>query len=625
MLVSAAIALTFLISGLSISNVQTNVEAQPETVLRMGFLDPIYSLNPCIGYDYTSHIFYGLVYDALFSVTNEMTSGPNLALSCWKVSESDPEMVISGEPYGSVWEYNLTHNSVWSDGVPFTADDVVFTFDLNSGANYDTMWANQPYAYFVNHTDKVDDYTVRIHFFERASGDPIPVAFGDSIPMKILPKHKLESMSPADISFNWTGVFAGEDPPLVGTGPFNATASLWDDWVMDKEITLMRNPYYHWTADYGKTVQFDRISLKFYTDETLMAEDLKNGLLDVARFSREGFRTIETEIEAGTAQHLNAFTGLTPNQHFTEISTNMAVAGPNPARLDLTVRIALGMAIDKSEIVDTNYLGLAEVGSTLISPVSDWHYELDPMDVLPYSPSMANAYLDFAGYVNIDADDVREATASSLAVINGWVMEGTELAFELLLSNKNPEELDIAQYLQAQWSQIGVELDLVVLSEPALWTYVYSYQYDMFVGWWESDIDPNFLLWAQTIRGWYGWSDNKYTNPTFEEDYNSSVSALDPVDRKDFTDACQYQNYIDLAYMILAYTNQTYVWRDDTFDNWGDWAADPGRSIDACWTGNPLYFDLVPYGEPIPELPSLLLPVIAIGLVVVAVGRRQRR
>jgi len=625
MLVSVAIALTFVISGLSILNVKTSVEAQSEPVLRMGFLEGIDSFNPNIGLNDASFIFYGLVYDALFSVGNDLTHGPNLALSCWKVPATDPKMVVSGEPYGSVWEYNLTQNAVWSDGEPFDADDVVFTFDLNSGLNYSMMWANQPYSYFVNHTEKVDEYTVRIHFFEGSSGRATPVAFGDSIPIYILPKHKLGSMSAMDIGFNWTGVFTGEDPPLVGTGPFAATATLWDDWFAGENITLVRNPNYHWTADHGKTVQFDKVVMKFYDNETLMADDLKNGMLDVARFSRDGYRTIEAEIGAGTAQHLTAFAGLTPTQHSTEIAINMANAGPNPARLDWVIRIAMGAAIDKSEIVNTSYSGLAQVGSTLLSPVSDWHYELDPMDVLPYDLSMSNMFLDWFDYTDIDSDGIREATATSPAVLNNWVPEGTELAFELLLSDKNPEDLDIAQYLHDQWLQIGVWLDYTVLTESELWAQVYGYTYDMFIDWWESDPDPNLILWAQTMRAWNGWSDNMYSSPGFEENYTTSVSTLDPTDRRTYTDTCQYVHYTDMAYMVMAYTYQTYVWRDDTFDNWGDWAANPGRSIDAYWSGNPLYFDLVPIAEPIPEMPSLVLPVLAVGLVILVAVRRTRR
>jgi hypothetical protein len=42
----------------------------------------------------------------------------------------------------------------------------------------------------------------------------------------------------------------------------------------------------------------------------------------------------------------------------------------------------------------------------------------------------------------------------------------------------------------------------------------------------------------------------------------------------------------------MAVPYQTYAWRTDTFTGWGDWAANPGRSMDAFWGGNPLFFDL---------------------------------
>jgi PKD repeat protein len=56
---------------------------------------------------------------------------------------------------------------------------------------------------------------------------------------------------------------------------------------------------------------------------------------------------------------------------------------------------------------------------------------------------------------------------------------------------------------------------------------------------------------------------------------------------------------MDSPYIILAYPYQTYAWRNDTFSGWGDWAADPGRSLDNYWTGNQLFFDLQAGNEPI--------------------------
>jgi hypothetical protein len=61
-----------------------------------------------------------------------------------------------------------------------------------------------------------------------------------------------------------------------------------------------------------------------------------------------------------------------------------------------------------------------------------------------------------------------------------------------------------------------------------------------------------------------------------------------------FVDECQMTFYQDVGYIVLAYPYQTYAWRTDTFDGWGEWSSHPGRSLDACWGANPLFFDLVP-------------------------------
>jgi peptide/nickel transport system substrate-binding protein len=90
-------------------------------------IEAIDSLNPFIGVNDNAYIFYGLVYDYLTSVDQDMNIKPNLALSWNIVPTSDPAMIQSGEPYGSVWQYNLTHDATWHDGEPFDADDVVFT------------------------------------------------------------------------------------------------------------------------------------------------------------------------------------------------------------------------------------------------------------------------------------------------------------------------------------------------------------------------------------------------------------------------------------------------------------------------------------------------------------------
>ena len=60
---------------------RTSESASGESVLRLGFLQQIDSLNPYVGLNDVSYVFYGLVYDALTCVGNDLETLPNLAKS----------------------------------------------------------------------------------------------------------------------------------------------------------------------------------------------------------------------------------------------------------------------------------------------------------------------------------------------------------------------------------------------------------------------------------------------------------------------------------------------------------------------------------------------------------------
>ncbi|MGB2581210.1 MAG: ABC transporter substrate-binding protein, partial [Thermoplasmata archaeon] len=195
----------------------SQAEGDDERVLRIGFMEKVDSLNPNVGLTDASWTLYGLVYDCLQAVGNDLESTPNLALD-WNIAEDY-------EPYGSAWEFSITPNAQWHDGEPLTADDVAFTINLN--AEYFTqMWAYQPYTYYMDYAEKVDADTVRIHFYDRKTVQPMSVAFADSLFIPIMPKHLLQDMTVGDIGFNWIGAFEGYDPPMVGTGPFMATEDI---------------------------------------------------------------------------------------------------------------------------------------------------------------------------------------------------------------------------------------------------------------------------------------------------------------------------------------------------------------------------------------------------------------
>lgn len=612
--------LAVMFAPMAASFTSAGAEDDGGSVLRIGFLQGIDSLNPLIGVSDASWVFYGLVYDNPQCIDGNFNTVGNLVQEADAVPGTDPQLVLSGEPFGSVWEYEITPNAKWHDGEPFTVDDFVFYMNLNA-ENYDSMWANQPYSYYMSYAERVDDFTARVHYFDRVTGEPQPAAYGGMLGIPMLPRHWIEDMGVSELAFVWNGVFEDAERPIVGTGPFMATADIYQQWESGGTITLLRNPDYHWLADHGKEVKFDRIELHFFSDSDTMSSAIEHGELDVAQLPSEEYDSLLADIQSGEIPDAVAFDGLRCTQYFTEVGINMGSGGPNPSRLDPAVRRALATATDKSSIVELFYGGYAEEGTTLISPVNeDWHYEPTGAEKYPFSLTIAADILEEAGYrYTNDSPLVRVATNESLAVEAGWVSEGTPLDFEMLVRSSSPEEREIAMYLQIQWREIGVSIDYRVLDEADLGVVVYGYAYDLMIWYWSADVDPNYMLFCQSSKAWNGWSDNKYSNESYDSNYSSSVASMDPSAREAYVDECQRIHYKDAAYIILAYPYQTYVWRTDMFTGWGDWAAEPGRSIDNFWSANPLWFDLEPVSGGMDPIVYIAVGGIAAAGVAVAV------
>ncbi len=586
-------------------------DADSGNVLKIGFLQKVDSLNPNVGLVDASYVFYSLVYDCPQIIDEDMNIIGNLC----------PNSYVDEDytPYGSAWIMELTQNAYWHDGEPLTADDVVFTLNLNA-EHYTTMWAFQPYAYFMDYAERIDDYTVRVHYADRVTGDPIPAAYARILGIHILPEHMLGDMLATDVSFNWVGVFDDSNPPLVGTGPFMATEDIYADFIQGDMLNLVKNPRYHWDADRGKEIQFDGIQMQFYSDATAMAMALENEELDIAQFPPNEYNILRNKVEDGRLEDVVAYNGPKCTQHFSFVGFNLNNAGPNPSRLDRTIRLALNMATDLDYINENYYLGLGEPATTMIPPINEeWHYELTEDELHGYDWQAADNLLEESGYrYTDDSPDVRICTVDSYAVEMGLVSEGTPLVYDMAIRQEYPEEKNIAQYLESEWAKIGVKIEYRVMTEAAMSAYAYAYSYDTLIWYWSADVDPMYMLFCQSKISWNGWNENMWTNPEYEDNFRKQAQEFDDDLRREYVHNCQRIHYEDCVYVMLNYVEQTYGWRTDSFEGWGDWEAHPGRSMDNFWTGNPLFFDLVPLDREEAEVPWLSI-VAGIGAMTAAV------
>ena len=149
------------------------------------------------------------IQQTLLDYDHSMTLQPNLAVS-WEQIEP------------TVWQYKLREGVQFSNGEPFNADQVKFSFDRVMAPDSDSMRKGE--TRYVSSVEVVDDYTVNFH-----TDGIIPL-------FDLYVTAKFPIVPEAYITENDAEHFASNP---IGTGPY-----VLEEWVKDDHITLRKNPTY---------------------------------------------------------------------------------------------------------------------------------------------------------------------------------------------------------------------------------------------------------------------------------------------------------------------------------------------------------------------------------------------
>jgi peptide/nickel transport system substrate-binding protein len=210
----------------------------------------------------------------------------------------------------------------------------------------------------------------------------------------------------------------------IGTGPFKI-----ETWEPGKRLTVTRNPDY-WRRDrWGNTLPYlDRIEFQVITDDQERANALKTGKLDIMMqtLTTPDILTLQADCRNGQLQCFSDVKGETPEDLVVLNTTKPPLNG-------LAARRALALAIDRADFVKQLTGGLNEPADSMYSPASPW-----------YSPT---------AYPNYDP-----AEATRLAEQVKARNRGT-FRFELLTA-PTEDALRVAQYLQAAWKKVGIDVDV---------------------------------------------------------------------------------------------------------------------------------------------------------------------
>jgi len=481
----ATILIMVLLMGLAV--VPSAFAASPSatdegSTFRVGWLLEPENLNPFIGLLGQDYEIWHLNYDYLVGFdAKDLSPRPELAES-WSVSED-----------GTTWTFKIRQGVKWQDGEPLTAGDVAFTFNYIVDNDLQTLAV---YTGGITGATAVDDTTVEITT-EKPKSNMLAMV------VPIIPEHiwgKISAKAATSTYRNPT--------PIVGSGPFQVV-----EWSKGKYIRLEANEDY-----WGGAPKVDELIFENYKSADTMTADLKQGAIDAA-----------IELPQAQVPALEQTEGVTllkgTHWRFNELGFNCYDSPDsmgNPVLLDEKFRQALNWAIDRQKIVDVAFFGQADVGSTLIVPYSDYHWEPAADKAYAYDPEEAKTQLDLAGYEDSDGDGIRETK------------DGKPLDLRLYVTTDSPENQTAAKLIAGWLKDVGVGVTLRIVDAGVLLDAQYNYKgdtyapdYDMYIWFWTYDVDPEMMLGVPTPQQIEGWNDTLWTDPEYTELFTEQEQTIE--------------------------------------------------------------------------------------------------
>jgi peptide/nickel transport system substrate-binding protein len=401
--------------------------------------------------------------------------------------------LIVRNPDGTVdmtWEL---HTGVrWHDGEEFTSEDVCFTWRFVTSEGSQTYNRHE----YLGIIDCLmpDAQTVVLRWDD---------AYGYYAGLfeAVLPEHILGGKTTDEI-VNYVPYNRG--PETIGTGPFKFA-----EWKSGEYIRVVRNEDYWRGPEYPA---IDEIVWSFIPDSNTRLNAMKAGQYHYARL--EPTQVIEVREVEGYDIHLvsqNTF------MHF-DVSINTETG----RRLfsDPRVRQAMFHAIDRQAIAGQLMQGTVTIANTPINPSSPY---FDPAVIsYDFDPGRARRLLDEAGW-HTGPDGIR-------------VKEGQRFSFLMLNRAGSQDRIAIAQVIQAQLKDVGIEVGFETL-ESAAWTQKWR------SGQWEGIVSAWFLPADPSITGLYACNGpNNMTglcDPDLDEAMERSDRALSFDERKPLLDEAQ--------------------------------------------------------------------------------------
>ena len=406
------------------------------------------TLTLCLSSEPQSFNYYGTLSGAAYTVggllfsplvqLNPITKKVEPALAkSWDVSKSGTEVT-----------FYLRHVK-WSDGVPFTADDVTFT--MNYVLMNPNALGNEVARFTISGKpiiwEKVDNYTVKAIL-----PAPYGAFFMVLVPALIMPEHSLAQYLPA---FNpkvkdpsaFNRAWGVDTPPskIPSTGPF-----VLEKYITGQKVVLKKNPNYWETDPWGNQLPYvsELVYLIVKNSETASAM-FESGQFGWISVSPEDFPYLKQKELSGAPFKVYNARSLNPTPSPDHIAFNFDVKDPDLHTLfnNLSFREAMEYALDRKRIVNEVYNTLASTRYVPVLPGTYWYDPEVENIARKFNLDAANGILDSLGLKKAP-DGIRRFP------------DGKKVEFSLLTRSNSKTYSGISMIYQEDLKKIGIKLDI---------------------------------------------------------------------------------------------------------------------------------------------------------------------
>jgi peptide/nickel transport system substrate-binding protein len=382
--------------------------------LRVGSLQDVFNLNPFITAAGRDHHYLYQIYDALFAYKSDsLTPQPYLAQSSEVPSKT--EIVLK-----------LRQGVKFQDGTPLTAQVVVQ--NLNAVIDPATKSVQAGLLKPVKNIEAPDAQTVRINLNEPSAAIIDYLSYNPGL-----------MQAPAALTGD-----AATKP--VGAGPFALESRVQND------VTTLRKWDGYWDPD-GR--HLDEIELKVLSDGTTRVNALRAGQIDVAIVVPSQFaKTLESDPNIRLSQ------GNTLVHHLFYVQSQKAPFN------DKRLRQAFSLAIDRKEIADKVFFGLATPAQGVLTPVQP-AYDSNA-SIVRYDPQGAKQRLEAAG-------------------------KGSGFEFQIVTQAVSPFK-ETTELIQAQVAKVGIKAQIQFLESAEFTSRLVKGEIEALYSQWAGAADPDFTF-----------------------------------------------------------------------------------------------------------------------------------